>query len=29
MSYEEIVEKYLIDDICPEIDNELNRLLKY
>ncbi len=24
MSYEEIVEKYLIDNICPEIDNELN-----
>ena len=24
MSYEQIVEKYRIDDICPEIDNELN-----
>ena len=24
MSYEQIIEKYRIDDICPEIDNELN-----
>ena len=24
MSYEQIIEKYGIDDICPEIDNELN-----
>ena len=24
MSYEEIIEQYRIDDICPEIDNELN-----
>lgn len=24
MNYEELVEKYRIDDICPEIDNELN-----
>jgi hypothetical protein len=24
MSYEKIIEKYRIDDICPEIDNELN-----
>lgn len=24
MSYEEITSKYRIDDICPEIDNELN-----
>ena len=24
MNYEQIVEKYGIDDICPEIDNELN-----
>jgi hypothetical protein len=24
MSYEKIVSKYRIDDICPEIDNELN-----
>lgn len=24
MTYEEIIEKYRIDDICPEIDNELN-----
>jgi len=24
MSYDQIIEKYRIDDICPEIDNELN-----
>ncbi len=24
MSYEQIIEKYRIDDICPEIDSELN-----
>jgi len=24
MSYDEINEKYRLDDICPEIDNELN-----
>ena len=24
MNYEELIEKYRIDDICPEIDNELN-----
>jgi hypothetical protein len=24
MSYDRIIEKYRIDDICPEIDNELN-----
>lgn len=24
MSYDQIIEKYHIDDICPEIDNELN-----
>lgn len=24
MNYEEIVETYRIEDICPEIDNELN-----
>lgn len=24
MSYEQIIEQYRIDDICPEIDNELN-----
>jgi hypothetical protein len=24
MSYEEIIEQYRIDDICPEIDNELH-----
>jgi hypothetical protein len=24
MSYEQIIEEYRIDDICPEIDNELN-----
>lgn len=24
MSYEQIIEKYRIDNICPEIDNELN-----
>lgn len=24
MSYEDITSKYRIDDICPEIDNELN-----
>jgi len=26
MSYEQIIEKYRIDDICPEIDNELNSM---
>ncbi len=24
MNYEELIEKFRIDDICPEIDNELN-----
>lgn len=24
MSYDEVIEKYRIEDICPEIDNELN-----
>jgi hypothetical protein len=24
MNYEELIEKYKIDDICPEINNELN-----
>ena len=24
MDYEKLIEKYLIDDICPEIGNELN-----
>lgn len=24
MSYEEVIEEYRIEDICPEIDNELN-----
>jgi hypothetical protein len=24
MTYDEIIEKYRLDDICPEIDNELN-----
>ena len=24
MSYEEVVEKFRLDDICPEIDNELH-----
>lgn len=24
MSYEDITSKYRIDDICPEVDNELN-----
>jgi hypothetical protein len=24
LSYDQIIEKYRIDDICPEIDNELN-----
>ena len=24
MNYEKLIEKYRIDDICPEIDNELN-----
>jgi hypothetical protein len=24
MSYEDLIEKFRIDDICPEIDNELN-----
>lgn len=24
MSYEDVVSEYRIDDICPEIDNELN-----
>ena len=24
MSYEDLIEKFRIDDVCPEIDNELN-----
>ena len=24
MKYDDLIEKYRIDDICPEIDNELN-----
>jgi len=24
MTYEELIEKFRIDDICPEIDNEIN-----
>jgi len=26
MNYEKMIEKFKIDDICPEIDNELNEM---